>query len=60
MSSPRIFRSCSSLSFSRSCPSNIMDPLICELRARVSPIVVNDETLFPEPDSPTIPSVLPA
>ena len=26
---------------------------------RVSPITVSDETLLPEPDSPTIPSALP-
>ena len=44
---------------SRSRPSNRIAPAICALRARVSPITVSDETLLPEPDSPTMPSVWP-
>ena len=31
-----------------------------EIRERVSPITVSEETDLPEPDSPTIPSVRPA
>ena len=34
-------------------------PEIARRCARVRPIVVSDETVLPEPDSPTIPSVLP-
>src|SRR5438093_13290848 len=45
---------------SRSLPSNTMEPEIRALPAkRVRPITVSDETLLPEPDSPTIPRARP-
>jgi hypothetical protein len=45
---------------SRSLPSKVIEPEIVALLAkRVSPITVSDETLLPEPDSPTIPSAWP-
>ena len=58
---PRIARSSSLASFSRSRPSNI-DPAARPARpgSAVSPRVVSDETVLPEPDSPTMPERLPA
>ena len=41
-------------------PSNMIRPDIRVAGSRVRPSVVSDETVLPEPDSPTIPSVLPA
>ncbi len=43
----------------RSRPSNMIRPRRWRPVLRVSPIVVSDETVLPEPDSPTIPSVCP-
>ena len=60
MSLPRIWRSWSSSSVTMSWPSNMIRPSIGEPRLRVSPSAVSDETVLPDPDSPTIPSVLPA
>jgi hypothetical protein len=45
---------------SRSWPSKTIEPEIRALPAkRVRPITVSDETLFPEPDSPTMPRACP-
>ncbi len=44
----------------RSLPSNRIRPDTRAPCVRVRPSVVSDETVLPEPDSPTIPSVLPA
>ena len=60
ISSPRTWRSSASSIASRSRPSNSTWPLNDALRARVSPSTVRFETLLPEPDSPTMPSDLPA
>ena len=60
MSSPRSLRSSSSDALSRSLPSKVIEPVICALpEKRVSPITDSDETLLPEPDSPTMPSARP-
>ena len=40
-------------------PSNLIEPEMRALRARVRPITVSDDTDLPEPDSPTMPSVWP-
>ena len=41
-------------------PSNLIEPEIRALpEKRVSPITVSDETLLPEPDSPTMPRAWP-
>src|SRR5690348_15977414 len=55
---PRIFCSSSPSSLSRSRPSNTARPLT--FAPRVSPMIVWVDTLLPEPDSPTMPSVCPA
>ena len=60
MSLPRIARRWSSSIATMSWPSNMIRPSIVALRLRVSPSAVSDETVLPEPDSPTMPSVLPA
>src|SRR6476620_11065116 len=45
---------------SSSLPANMIEPEIRALPAkRVRPITVSDETLLPEPDSPTMPSARP-
>ena len=50
----------SSEAASSSLPSKRIEPEICAVPAkRVSPITVSDETLLPEPDSPTMPSAWP-
>ena len=49
----------SSDSVTRSRPSNRMRPEMCAPWLRVSPSVVSEATVLPEPDSPTIPSVRP-
>ncbi len=59
MSLPRILRSWSSFIWMRSLPSNSIFPSTWAPWVRVSPSVVSEETVLPEPDSPTIPSVLP-
>ena len=46
-------------SASRSRPSNRIRPEMLAPCARVSPSIVSDATVLPEPDSPTIPSVRP-
>ena len=43
-----------------SSPWNMIRPSILERLLRVRPSVVSEDTVLPEPDSPTIPSVLPA
>ncbi len=41
-------------------PSKVIEPVISALpEKRVSPITDSDETLLPEPDSPTMPSARP-
>ena len=60
MSPPRIERSSRWLSVSRSRPSNVMLPLTLAPWSWVSPIVVSEETVLPEPDSPTMHSVWPS
>src|SRR5487761_1119310 len=58
ISAPRMRRSSELVAASRSLPSNLALP---ETRApRVSPTIVWVDTLLPEPDSPTMPSVRPA
>src|SRR6478735_1140466 len=49
----------SSLSFSRSTPSSMISPLTWALVLRCSPRIAELETDLPEPDSPTMPRVLP-
>jgi hypothetical protein len=45
---------------SRSLPSNVTLPLISAFfEKRVRPITVSEDTLLPEPDSPTMPSAWP-
>ena len=47
----------SSEAVSSSLPSNLMEPVIrALLKNRVRPMTVSDDTLLPEPDSPTMPS----
>src|SRR5580700_7539265 len=58
---PRMARICGSLSNRRSLPSNSMLPLsILPGGIWIRRITASEETLLPEPDSPTIPSVFPA
>ncbi len=59
MSLPRIFRSSSGGSVSRSRPLNSTSPEITVRSRLSSPMIARFETLFPEPDSPTTPSVSP-
>ena len=59
ISLPRMLRRSFSLIWIRSAPSNSIWPSIWAPWRRVSPRVVSDETLLPDPDSPTIPSVEP-
>src|SRR5919197_1369759 len=56
---PRMARSSSASSLRRSRPSKSTLPSIRELGKRVRPRIVSAETLFPEPDSPTIPIARP-
>src|SRR4051794_26379075 len=59
ISLPRTLRSSESFSLSRSRPSNIARPSVTPpLLARI-PRIASDVTLFPQPDSPTMPSVSP-
>ena len=59
ISRPRIERSSSSSSASRSRPPNIAVPFVTRpFRARI-PSRASEVTLLPQPDSPTIPSVSP-
>ena len=45
---------------SRSTPSKTIEPEMSALPAkRVRPITVSEETLLPDPDSPTMPSAWP-
>ena len=55
---PRMARIWSALAVSRSWPSNTAWPETCA--PLVSPMIVWVETLFPDPDSPTMPRVCPA
>ena len=57
---PRTRRSLLSSIATMSSPWNMMRPSILERLLRVSPSMVSEDTVLPEPDSPTIPSVLPA
>jgi hypothetical protein len=50
-------RICSGLAVSRSWPSNTARPETCAPLVR--PMIVWVETLFPDPDSPTMPRVFP-
>ena len=59
ISSPRIFRSWLGLDVSRSVPFHSASPLEIVFRLELRPMIVRQVTLFPEPDSPTIPSVCP-
>ncbi len=59
MSPPRIERISLVPSVTRSRPSNVMLPLTFAPCAWVSPSVVSEETVLPEPDSPTMHRVLP-
>src|ERR1041385_6250942 len=56
---PRYRRSSSFGIESRSSPSNTASPLMSILRPEFRPMIVRQVTLLPEPDSPTIASVLP-
>ena len=58
ISAPRIARSSAAVMVSRSRPSNRAWPVIWAPRVR--PMIVWVETLLPDPDSPTMPSVCPA
>src|SRR4051794_15120002 len=49
----------SSLSLRRSTPSSMISPLTTALVLRCRPRIAELDTDLPEPDSPTIPSVLP-
>ena len=59
MSLPRISRSRDGLALSRSSPLKSASPIDVVLRLGLRPMIVRQVTLFPEPDSPTIPSVSP-
>src|SRR5947209_489651 len=59
ISLPRISRSRRGLAVSRSSPFHIAVPEDIALRRGLSPMIVRHVTLFPEPDSPTMPSVWP-
>src|ERR1700761_1471848 len=54
---PRTARSSGSVMVSRFLPSKRASPEICAPRVR--PMIVWVDTLFPDPDSPTMPSVWP-
>ncbi len=60
ISRPRIFRSCASLSSKRFWPPKIARPLVTRPARERIPRSASEVTLFPHPDSPTIPSVSPA
>ena len=57
ISSPRILRSWLGLAPIRSLPFHSASPLEIVVRRAFSPMMVRQVTLFPEPDSPTMPSV---
>ena len=59
MSRPRILRSASSGSVRRSRPSNIAVPAVTLPARERMPSRAREVTLFPQPDSPTMPSVSP-
>src|SRR2546421_9535095 len=59
MSFPRMSRSRLELIVSRFSPLKIASPLEIVFRFGLSPMIVRQVTLLPEPDSPTIPSVCP-
>src|SRR5205085_5101010 len=59
ISSPWIARISSAGSFSRSWPLNSTSPVICAWSLLMRPMTVRNDTLLPEPDSPTTPSVSP-
>ena len=56
---PRMPRSSSGDSFSRSWPSKMTSPSIRACLRVTRPMIVRNETLLPDPDSPTTPSVCP-
>src|SRR3954447_16734015 len=57
---PRSFRTCSSVAVTSSWSSSQISPVtLALLRARCRPSIASEVTLLPEPDSPTMPSVLP-
>src|ERR671934_2429885 len=59
MSLPRMSRRRLELIVSRFSPLKIASPLEIVFRFGLRPMIVRQVTLFPEPDSPTIPSVCP-
>ena len=59
MSLPRMSRNRPCFIFSRSSPLNRASPLVIAEAFGFRPMIVRHVTLFPEPDSPTMPSVLP-
>src|SRR5580765_8414012 len=59
ISSPRIERSWREFIFRRSLPFQRACPELIVFDRALSPMIVRQVTLLPEPDSPTMPSVLP-
>jgi hypothetical protein len=59
MSLPRISRSRREPAVSRFSPLKRASPLVIVFFFELRPMIVRQVTLFPEPDSPTIPSVFP-
>src|ERR1700730_17742620 len=59
MSLPRISRRRRELAASRSSPLNRASPLVIVFMRGLRPMIVRQVTLLPDPDSPTMPSVLP-
>jgi hypothetical protein len=59
MSLPRTSRSLLGFMVRRSSPLKSASPLVIVFRRLLSPIIVRQVTLLPQPDSPTIPRVFP-
>ena len=59
ISFPRMSRSCLGLIPIRFSPFQIASPLEIVVRRLFRPMIVRQVTLLPQPDSPTMPSVLP-
>ena len=59
ISLPRMSRSCFGLIPIRFCPFHIASPLEIVVLRLFRPMIVRQVTLLPQPDSPTMPSVLP-
>ena len=59
ISSPRTARRSLGFMVSRSLPFQSASPPVTVLRFELSPMIVRQVTLLPQPDSPTIPSVWP-